>query len=175
MKALSPLLLLLLAPSAYATGMTAVPITQGYCEGRLDPASLCYEWALTADPSIRFVAIGYKGSIEYSFHRLSPHDTYEQVIRVYPVIRDGSRTGALFWGYPWDITDIAVPEKKDQGQFLASFEHAVTGDDDVQSAAWQKRVPVVLFSGQTTQRPMTVAPIDFTPTTLQAMRSQASD
>ncbi|MBB1473256.1 hypothetical protein H5368_09440 [Luteimonas sp. MC1782] len=167
------LLLLIFVPPADSSEMAAVSSDAGFCGRAEDKSAMCYEWLLNSSPSIRFVAYGYEDGIEYSFYTLLPSDTYEHIIRVYPVIRDSSRNDALFWGYPWDIRDIAHSNGKGQKRFLASFEHNLFDDGEVHSPSWQRRVPAVLFIGRTTQPAMTVPQLKFKASALSGLRTAA--
>jgi hypothetical protein len=173
MKQLCGLLLLLLVQPAYSSGMAVVSINQGFCGRTEDKSAICHEWMLSSSPSIRFVAYGYEDGVEYSFYNLLPDDSYEHILRVHPVIRDSSRNNAFFWGYPWDIQDIALPSSKSRKSILATFDHSIIDDGEVYSPAWQKRIPAVLFIGRTTQPAMTVSPLKFKSSTLHGLRSGA--
>jgi hypothetical protein len=148
--------------------MTSVPEGARYCSGK---ASYCYEWALDADPSIRFIAWGDEDGIEYTFHRKSQNNEYQYLVRVQPVLRDSTRSESLYWGYPWDIEDIAVNV---DGAVLATFRHDLVDDGEVYSHPWQKRIPAVLFIGHTTQPDMKVAKLRFRPITLPSLQKRAA-
>jgi len=175
------LLLLLPASLAHADNMTAIPRGSGFCtEDRMAEEDYCHEWALASAPSIRFVAEGYSDGIEYGFYKLQGNGHYEHIIRVYPVIRDSSRSGALFWGYAWDIHDIVLPGKdgRKEVEVLATFEHTIDEDyfQEVESPEWQKRIPAVLFIGRTTQPEIAQLPRPprkFKPSTLNGLCSSA--
>lgn len=151
-------------------GMTPVPLAESRCSQYAYVPSICHEWALPS--GIRFVAQGDEDGIEYAFYR--PTDgLYEAFVRVYPVLQDASRPDTLFWGYPWDITDIARPDDPERGDLLASFDHDILDDGVAESPAWQRRVPAVLFVGRTTQPQVTVAPLAFRPGTVPGLRSES--
>lgn len=173
MKRLCSLLLLLLAQPAYSSGMSAVSEDEGFCGRSEDKSAMCYEWALSASPSIRFIAYGYEDGIEYGFYNLQSDDRYEHILRVHPVVRDSSRSDALFWGYPWDIQDIVLSGDEGDKDVLATFDHAIVDDGEVYSPAWQKQIPAVLFVGRTTQPEMVVTPLKFQPSALYDLRSAA--
>ncbi|BCT93013.1 hypothetical protein LYSHEL_20360 [Lysobacter helvus] len=149
-------------------GMTAVPEGTGYCAGK---DGICHEWMLRSDPSLRFIAIGHEAGIEYAFHRKQANGGYRYLVRVHPVLRDASKHQTDFWGYPWDIHDIAVGA---DGAVLATFSHALVDDGEVYSEAWQKRIPAVLFTGHTTQPHMTVPKLRYQALSIPALQKQAA-
>ena len=153
--------------AASATGMSPVPQHSGYCAGKDD--AICYEWTLTSDPSVRLVAYGYEDGVEYAFYRFKS-GTYTHLVRIYPVLRDPAHRDTYFWGYAWDIKDIAVAPK---GAVMATFEHSIVDHGEVYSPSWQKRVPAVLFTGKTTQPGMTVAVLQFKPSPLGTLVSRS--
>jgi hypothetical protein len=79
----------------------------------------------------------------------------------------------LFWGYPWDIEDIALAPDRSKGVVLASFRHSIVDDGEVDSPAWQLRVPAVLFVGTTTQPQAVVKVEGFAPASIAALRHRA--
>jgi hypothetical protein len=164
---------LLICQPVVAAEMTPVLAADGYCGNATDPGAICYEWKLTMDPAVRFIAHGFEDGIEYGFHRRSLNDEYKHIVRVVPVLKDGSRSGKLFWGYPWDIVDLALTDAGRPDQILAAFEHGLEQDGEVHSPAWQRRLPAVLFHGRTSQPEATVAPIRFKPSTVEELRSEA--
>ena len=161
------ILLASLSFSATAENMTSVPESQSYCFNR---TTYCYEWQLASDPGIRVVAWGDEDGIDYSFFRRSVTGKYERLFRVLPVLQDSSRSGGLFWAYPWDMTDIAVEKK---GTLQATFDHDLVDDSDVDSPSDQTRLPAVLFIGRTTQPDVKVKHPRFQPHTLKALLHSA--
>jgi len=154
--------------AAAAAGMSPVPPHTGFCVGKDD--SICHEWTLVADPSVRLIAHGYEDGVDYGFFRLEKgHYTY--LVRIYPVLQDAAHAGMYFWGYAWDIQDIALGD--DGKALMATFDHSIVDDGEISSPAWQKRVPAVLFTGRTTQPHMTVPAPVFRPSSLAALRSGA--
>jgi len=161
--------LLVAASAASAAEMAAVPQDAGFC-AHMD--GICYEWQLTSDPAVRLVAHGYEDGVEYSFYK-KVRRSYRHLVRIYPALRDDAYNNTLFWGYPWDIQDIAVvPDAKGKA-FLATFDHSIVDDGEVYSPAWQKRIPVVLFVGRTTQPNMKVPLLPFQAIRLSTLRARA--
>lgn len=169
----SALLLLLLAQPAHSSEMMAISSETGFCGQTEDKSAMCYEWSFESRQDLRFVAYGYEDGIEYDFYTLGIDNKYKHVVRVYPVIRDKSRNDVLFWGYPWDIQDIALAPGKRQESVLATFEHDLVDDGEVNSPYWQKRVPAVLFIGSTTHPAMTVPQLKFKANTVEDLRAGA--
>jgi len=165
------LVLLVAASTASAAEMVAIPEGAGFC-ARMD--GICYEWQLTSDPAIRLVAHGYEDGVEYSFYK-KVRRSHRHLVRIHPALRDEAHSSTLFWGYPWDIQDLAVvPGAKGKAVF-ASFDHSIVDDGEVYSPAWQKRIPVVLFVGRTTQPNMKVPLLHFQPMRLSTLRTRAED
>ena len=173
MKQFWLLLTMLFSLPTYSAGMATVPKSDGFCGQIPDDTAICYEWRLVSDPDTHFIAYGYEDGIEYTFQRRSPDGTYHTIVMVHPVIRDSSHPDTLFWGYPWDITDVALPSKKSGKDLLVSFDHDIVDDGEVYPPQWQKQVPAVLFIGHSTQPQMTVLVRKFVPLTLRATRSKA--
>lgn len=157
------------ASTVSAAGMVALPASGGFCE-RMD--GICYEWQLASEPAVRLVAHGYEDGVEYAFYR-RVRRSYRHLVRIYPALRDDAHGSTLFWGYPWDIQDIAVAPDTHGKAILASFDHAIVDDGEVYSPAWQKRIPVVLFVGRTTQPNMKVPLLDFQALGLATLRRRA--
>lgn len=160
---------LALLATAAAIGMAPIPRDQGFC--RTDQSHYCYEWKLPSDPRQRLVARGDEDGIEYAFRSVDGHGRYTQALRIHPVIRDARYEGQLFWGYAWDIRDLALAA--DGRSLLATVTHSVVDGSNVETPRGQQRIPAVLFSGYTTQPEMTVPPTNFEPTRLAALRDGA--
>lgn len=122
-----------------------------------------YEWIIGDDRSLRLTASGYEDGIDYDLYRISDDGRYTHLLAVNPVIRDASRGGGLFWGYPWDVRDITVSGHGHGMSLLASFEHDIVRDGNTHTPGWQQQVPALLLEGETTQPQMRVEPIDFQP------------
>ena len=110
-------------------------------------------------------ASGFEDGIDYSIYKQNFNGQEDTLLLVFnPVIIDGSRGKKTYWGYPWDISDVLVKSNGGKFELFCSFNHKiVTGGDDGDNSnvpEWQKRVPVILFSGRTTQPQMTVAEIE---------------
>lgn len=149
--------------------MVAVPERDRTCAGG---AGMCHEWTLTADPAIRFVAYGFEDGIDYSFFRRSESGMYRHLVRIHPLLRDASRPDSLFWGYPWDVEDLALAPS---GDLLVTFGHDVLDDGVVAEWPGQRRTPAVLFVGRTTQPQFSHPLLDFAPASLPALRADAQE
>ena len=114
---------------------------------------------------------GDEDGIEYTVQALDARSRYSQPMRMHPVIQDAERDGQLFWGYAWDIRDLALAA--DGQSLLTTFTHTLVDGSNVETPPGQQRIPAVLFSGHTTQPDMTVRPTAFAPTGLAALRAQA--
>ena len=154
------------ASTASAAGMFPVDEKLGFCA---EKQGICYEWALTQDHSIRFIAYGSEQGIDYSFFKLKSNQ-YRQLLRVFPVLRDPSHRNVLFWAYPEDIKDIVIAPSDLRNRLLATYRHSIIDDGEVASPKWQKRIPAVLFTGATSQPQMRVKPITFRAITVEALR-----
>jgi hypothetical protein len=160
-------LLLSVCAAAQAGGMKPVPEKERSCH---EIATFCYEWILIDSPDVRFMAYGDEDGIDYSFYRKGKRGHYRRLIRIYPVIRDDSRGGDYFWGYPWDISDIA---EAPNGTLQVAFDHNILDEGESRNDAWQKKIPAVLFIGRTTQPDMTKSKFDYRPMTFPQMKSAA--
>lgn len=165
--------LLLLAGPAGAANMTPVAAADGHCHYAEAWGASCHEWRFAHDPSLRFIADGYEDGMEYWFATRRDDGTYAYLVRVFPVLRDPSRPGSLYWGYGWDIHDIVLPGGGNR--MLATFDHAIVDDGEVDSPDWQQRVPAVLFEGRTTQPGMTVPKLAFFPANVEALQEGAGE
>jgi hypothetical protein len=169
MRILAAVFLIFYSVASHSSGMTTVPESDRYCFGK---ASYCYEWALTTDPTIRFIAWGDEDGIEYTFHRKDKSGQYQYLVRIYPVLKDSSKGESLYWGYPWDIEDIALDPS---GAMLATFEHDLVDDGEASSQPWQKRIPAVLFLGHTTQPDIAVPKLRFGKASLPSLQKQGAN
>src|SRR5690349_16551020 len=118
---------LALLAAATAIGMAPIPRDQGFC--RTDRSHYCYEWKLQSDARQRLVARGDEDGIEYSLRALDARGLYGQPVRIHPVIQDVEHPEQLFWGYAWDIRDIALAG--DKQSLLASFTHTLVDEINV--------------------------------------------
>ena len=84
MRILEAIFLIFYSAASHANGMTLVPESARYCFSK---ASYCYEWVLTTDPAIRFIAWGDEDGIEYTFHRKDKSGQYQYLVRIYPVLK----------------------------------------------------------------------------------------
>ena len=134
----------------------------------------CYEWQLVRDKTLRFVANGYEDGGDWSFYRRSKDGTYTHLFSVYPAMRDTRHPGYLFWGYAWDIGDIALPEKSGTIRLLVNFDHHYQYDGNWAPEKWQLSVPYVLFKGTTTQPEMEVEAQTFRPMSIEEIRLRAA-
>ena len=160
---------LALLATATAIGMTPIPRDQGFC--RTDQSHYCYEWKLIADPRQRLGARGDEDGVEYTFRAVDARGRHGRPVRIHPVIEDAEHPGLLFWGYAWDIRDIALAA--DGQSLLASFTHTLVDGSNVETPRGQRRIPAVLFSGHPTQPDMTVRPTAFAPSGFTALRATA--
>lgn len=132
-----------------------------------------YEWIIGDDHSLRLTASGYEDGIDYDLYRVSGDGRYTHLLAVNPVIRDASRDGGVFWGYPWDIQDITVSGHGHGIRLLASFKHDIAQDGNINIPDWQRQVPALLLEGKTTQPQMRVESIDFQPISVQGLVNEA--
>ncbi len=97
-------------------------------------------------------AQGFEDGIDYSISKLE--DAQEVLLLVFnPVLRDQTRPGQFFWGYPWDVKNVVT----DKGyQLLSSLGNPDERDDNYFLPASQKQLPYILFEGATTQPDMVV-------------------
>ena len=150
-------------------GMSPVPRAHGYCQHVGEP--ICHEWKLLADPQQRLVAHGDEDGVTYAFYVLDANRRYAHPVRIHPVMRDATIPATLFWGYAWDIDDIAVGP--DGRSIMSTFDHQVTDDGNVSTPRGQKRVPAVMFTGRVSQKNATVPDVTFAPMSVQALRAAA--
>jgi hypothetical protein len=81
--------------------------------------------------------------------------------RFNPVLVDESNTSkSFYWGYPWDIGNIITKKDGTQTKILCSFDHKVIRDGEIDIPKWQKKIPIIFFSGNTTQPDMAVGEIE---------------
>lgn len=158
--------------ASFTRRMTPIAGNTGYCKQEA-PTAFCQEWALVTTPSLRVVAAGYEDGMNYDFYRLKKDGSYQHIVQFYPVIRDDVDGGALYWGYPWDIRDIALPPRAEPDAVLATFAHQMMDDGEVQTPDWQKRIPAVLFTGRPSVTRIPVAPTNITSVTVDELRAAA--
>lgn len=115
-------------------------------------ADICYEWMAAKNKTLRFVASGSEQGIAYALYRVDRGGRHRLLMQVHPVIVD-TRDGRQYWGYPWDIDDMDFEVDKAGRAFVyASFEHLdIESDAEIEIPKWQKRFPVLRFTGVSTQ------------------------
>ena len=160
-------LMFLASATTIGSEMAPVPKNSGYC--KTSNETYCYEWALTRDHAVRFIARGDEDVIEYSFYRVASGQ-YERAGDVYPVLKDEGRPGQLFWAYPWDITDIALGPDESALMLLGTFEHTFTVSDEYGNTISNERRPAVLFVGKTTQPESILSPLHFWAMSLSCLK-----
>lgn len=98
-------------------------------------------------------AFGYEDGIEYAVYKQDFKNKKDILLFLFnPVLIDSSRQRKRYWGYPWDWIDIRVRRSGNHYEVLCTFDHEMDGDFAVvEIPEWQKRVPVIFFSGRTTQ------------------------
>jgi hypothetical protein len=98
-------------------------------------------------------AWGYEDGIDYAVVQQNLRGGKDKVLFLFdPVIRENNK---LFWGYPWDWSDI-VAEQQNRGMaVLCTFNHDLHRDPDEGNnqdlPPAQKSIPVIIFTGHTTQ------------------------
>jgi len=99
-------------------------------------------------------AFGYEDGIDYSIYKQNFNGGEDTLLLAFnPIIVDRSRKNKIYWGYPWDISDVLDAPNGKSFELFCSFDHAIESDggDNSHVPEWQKRVPVIFFAGITTQ------------------------
>ncbi len=114
-----------------------------------------YRWLQDLDGDGRSEIIraqGFEDGIDYSISKFQ--DAQQVLLLVFnPVLRDQTRLGQFFWGYPWDVKNVVT----DKGyQLLSSLGNPDERDDNYFLPAGQKQLPYILFEGTTTRPDMVV-------------------
>lgn len=135
----------------WAANMVAVPSGQEHCATAKKDGAYCYDWQLTADPSIHIVSVGYEDGGTVTVYRLDTGGSYEKIARVYPVLRELGDNNLLYWGYSWDIKDVAVSVDEGTVKFFGAFRHGFIEDSNTAPLGRKTPVPILLFIGNTTQ------------------------
>jgi hypothetical protein len=119
-----------------------------------------YFWFVNLDedkePEI-FSANGYEDGIDYAIHD-QDLETQKEILVAYinPVIIENDK---LFWGYPWDISEI-ITKKDNETIFLkASLDHNIQRDGEITIPDPTKKFPAVFFYGHSTQPDVEVGKI----------------
>jgi len=109
-------------------------------------------------------AYGFEDGIDYSIYKQNFNGQEDTLLLVFnPVIIDSSRGGKTYWGYPWDVSDVLAKLSGTGFKLFCSFNHKIESDGDGDNSivpVWQNRLPVIFFSGKTTQPQMTVEKIE---------------
>ena len=103
-------------------------------------------------------ATGYSDGIDYCFIDQDLRKGRDKVLFYFnPVIIDGD---SKYWGYPWGISDLLI--KMDNGfiKIKCSLDHEITRDGVITRADWQKKIPVICFSGHSTQPDIKVGKVN---------------
>ncbi len=120
---------------------------------------------LDEDPIPEIIsASGYEDGIDYSIYKQNFNGQDDTLLLVFnPVIIDYSRKKKTYWGYPWDIADVLAKPNGGSFELFCSFNHEIETDGDGDNSIvpeWQNRVPVIFFSGKTTQPQSTVEKVE---------------
>jgi hypothetical protein len=151
MRSLITLILIVGSSVAITANMTAVSKEKGFC--RESEASICDEWVLVADKSIRIVEWGYEDGGWTKIFRVDRKGTYVPVAEVIPVLQDSSRPGVLLNGNG-EISGIVLSRV---GKVLAvrgTYKRKALSDEETDGTEskishdiWR---PLVLFTGKAT-------------------------
>ena len=156
-------------PTPRRAALKPVPRSDGYC-ARQEEESICHEWEFIADSRMRFTAFGYEDGVEYTFHKLDRRGRYGRSFRVHPLLPDDRPGGGQVAAYPWNITDAAGPKG---GPFvLATFDHDIVDESNVDTVAGQRRIPAVLFLGSTDKPEAIGRRLSFHVVSLRRLRQQ---
>lgn len=139
------LLLVLFAVSEMIYAGNLIPVESS-------PNNMCkprgctyYEWIVKGAENIRYVASEYKDGIDYSLYEVTDDGEYKLLLRVNPIVLD--RDGKYWRGYPSSTKDIDITVSNGKALFLASFDHDIVRDDNIEIPEWQSRLPALLLIG----------------------------
>ena len=119
-----------------------------------------FAWRIQDVDDILFVAEGYSDGIDYSFYKINDKDSLDLIFRFNPVLIDSSnKSQEYYWGYPWDIKGIKIRYKHDGFEILSSYNHSIIRDGEIRIPEFQKILPVIFFTGISTQPTKLVEPI----------------
>jgi hypothetical protein len=111
---------------------------------------------LDGDPVPEIIsAYGFSDGIDYTIEKLDVEaGTRSDIFHFEPVLIDAD--GQKYHGYPWDLKDIRVRRQGDRPEILAAMSERVPselqdGDDNAGISADQRRIPRILFTGESTQ------------------------
>ena len=105
---------------------------------------------LDDDPTLEiFYATGYEDGIDYCFSDFDLSNGQETVMFYFdPIIIENEK---MYWGYPWDITDIKMSQEKGT-KIYVSLNHDIDRfEAQIKRPENQPQFPVVFFSGHSTQ------------------------
>ena len=96
-----------------------------------------------------FSASGYPEGIDYCFIDLDLKKGTEDTLFYFnPVIIEN---GEMYWGYPWDITDIIIRNEKNRIELSTSIDHKIERDGEITIPKNQTIFPAIFFQGHSTQ------------------------
>jgi len=100
------------------------------------------------------LAEGFSDGIDYAVYGqdfTTGRDTL--LFRFYPVLLNSIAGKRIFhWGYPWDISDLLLKDQRGIPLIHCSFDTLKNADEGTSDMpSWQRRVPILFFSGKSTQ------------------------
>jgi len=112
-------------------------------------------WFVNLDNDIEpeiFWATGYSEGIDYVFLDQDFENNEDVPIFYFnPTILDPSKHKEFFWGYYWDITDLKLKKAHNSIKLLCSINHKIYRYGEITVPNSQVQLPVVCFSGKSTQ------------------------
>ena len=115
-----------------------------------------YLWFVNLDddpePAI-VTANGSSDGIDYSIYKQDLHRGKDSLLlRFNPILIDSTnKLKEYYLGYPWDISDIVLARDSNRTLIHCSVDHDIERDGVIDFPDWQTTLPVILFTGKTTQ------------------------
>lgn len=151
-------------------GMTPVPETDGLCPSLTTHGGYCSEWKLVSDSTLRIVAHGFEDGGRTELHRRDAQGRYALVANLYPVFERPGRPGSYHWAYTWDIDDVVVQRTPEGPRLQATLVHDAVDDGNAGDPGRTTPVPLVLFTGTTSQPQMIVRGDALSPMSVEALQ-----
>jgi len=96
-----------------------------------------------------FSASGFPEGIDYCFIDLDLNNGTEDTLFYFnPVIIENDE---MYWGYPWDISDIIIRNEKNIIELKTSIDHKIERDGEITIPQNQTIFPAIFFKGHSTQ------------------------
>lgn len=109
-----------------------------------------YKWYINIDDDNQKEVIraqGFEDGIDYVVYDII-EGKQKPLLYFYPALKDEQYKNQIFWGYPWDISELII---NSNNKILVSLSNDFDSDGNITKPKNQKELPFLFFKGKTTQ------------------------